>query len=126
MGTNYLEWDAGVSRLSEALTKDAGKLGLCFDLDAKFDTLTNGEQEKVDCHIFQDSLMFSVDVNLHHSKKAFLNLLKGFEDPEMFIQLWNLRPHDPHVYQPPIGKYINYCRLLQFKMQQYQLDGLLH
>ena len=105
MCTNYLEQCAGVGGLSETLTKYAGELGHCFDLDAKFDTLTEQEQENVGSHIFPDSLMLSVDVNLHQSKKAFLNLLRGLDHSGMFTQLWNLRPHDPHAYQPPIGKY---------------------
>lgn len=107
MCTNHLEQHtaSSVDGLSETLTKVAGKLGHCVDLDAKFDTVTEQEQEKIGNHVFQDSLMFSVDVNLHHSKKAFLNLLKGLDNSEMFSQLWNLCPHDPHAYQSPIGKY---------------------
>ena len=97
--------------LRETVSQQASKAGYAIKLDAEFDNVTESEQEKLGKCIFPESLLFTVEVNLNQSKKAFLNFIKGLDDPGVYDQLWNLRPHNPHTYQAPIGK-VAHSRLL--------------
>ena len=103
---NYREQYIGTGThvLRETLSQQASKAGYSIKLDAQFDDVTELEQEKLDKCDFPESLLFTVDVNLIQSKKAFLNFIKGLDDTAVYDQLWNLRPHNPHTYQAPIGK----------------------
>lgn len=109
---NYREQYIGTGThvLKETLSQQASKAGYSIKLDAEFDDVTELEQEKLDKCIFPESLLFTVAVNLNQSKKAFLNFINGLDDPAVYDQLWNLRPHNPHTYEAPIGKN---CRQLQ-------------
>ena len=103
---NYREQYIGMGThvLRETVSQQASKAGYSIKLDAEFDHVTEVEKEKLDKCIFPESLLFSVEVNLNQSKKAFLNFVKGLDDSAVYHQLWNLRPHNPHTYQAPIGK----------------------
>ena len=105
MTTNYrnLYIGAGTHVLSETVAEEADKIGESVKFDADFDSMTNSEKERLDKQVFPGDLMFTVDVDLVHSKKAFLNFMKGLDDSAVYDQLWNLRPHNPHTYEAPIG-----------------------
>ena len=104
---NYREQYIGTGThvLRETVSQQASKAGYSIKLDAEFDNVTESEQEKLEKFaVFPESLLFTVEVNLNQSKKAFLNFIKGLDDHAVYDQLWNLRPHNPHTYQAPIGK----------------------
>ena len=101
--TSVLEEKISSSTLRDTLTEEAVKVGHSFKMNADFDPVTEAEKQRLDKQVFPDSLMLSSDVNLSQSKKAFLNLTKNLDDSAKFDQLWNLQPHNPHTYQPPIG-----------------------
>ena len=94
---------AGIHVLSETVSEDAQKVNEVIKLDAEYDDLTSSEKEKLGKQVFPPDLMFTVDVDLIHSKKAFLNFMKGLNDGAVYDQLWNLRPHNPSAYEAPIG-----------------------
>lgn len=106
MSINYREKHIGLGThvLSETVTEQAAKVGHLVKLNADFEVVTDSEQEKLDAQVFPESLMFTVDVNLVQSKKAFLNFIKGLDDNAVYDQLWNLQPHNPHTYEAPIGE----------------------
>jgi hypothetical protein len=105
MTTNYREMyiGAGTHVLSETVSEEAQKVDEVFKLDAEYEDLTSSEKKKLEKQVFPQDLMFTVDVDLIHSKKAFLNFVKGLDDDAVYDQLWNLRPHNPITYEPPIG-----------------------
>lgn len=74
--------------LSEAVSEHASKVGYPIKLDAEFETVTESEREKLDKQVFPDNL-FTGDINLAHSKKAFLNIVKGLDDFSQCEQLWS-------------------------------------
>ena len=107
MTTSFLKQHIGDQTLSETVAEQASQVGHSFKPGAEFDALTESEQEKLNKQSFPDSLVFSVDVNLTDSKKAFLNFMKGFDDPSevLYEQLWKLQPHNPLTYDGPgIGR----------------------
>ena len=93
----------GTHILGDTVKVQASKLDHPVNLSANFETLTPKEQEKFDQQVFPKELMFHVDVDLVHSKKAWLNFVKGLDDTAVYDQLWDLRPHNPHTYEAPIG-----------------------
>ena len=93
----------GTHILREAVTEHASNLGHPVKLVADFDSPTQTEQEKLDKQVFPEDLLFTVDVDLGQSKKAFLNFIKGLDDSAVYDQLWDLQPHNPHTYEAPIG-----------------------
>lgn len=107
MSVNYREEYIGLGThvLRETVMEEADKVGHPVKINANFDVVTDTEQKKLDSQQFPESLMFSVDVNLAQSKKAFLNFVSGLDEDAVYDQLWNLRPHNPHTYEPPIGEW---------------------
>ena len=105
MTTNYrkLYIGTGTHVLSETVTEEAHKIGETVKLKAEFEDMTSSEKEKLEQQVFPHDLQFTVDVDLIHSKKAFLNFMDGLDDSAVYDQLWNLRPHDPRTYEAPIG-----------------------
>ena len=105
MTTNYRELyiGAGTHVLSETVSEEAQKIGQSVKLDAEYEAVTSSEKETLQQQVFPHDLMFTVDVDLVHSKKAFLNFIKGLDDDAVYDQLWNLRPHNPRTYEAPIG-----------------------
>lgn len=109
MASNYLEQRTGCDRptLSETVAEQASKVGNPFKPGhgAEFDTLTESERGKLDKQVFPGDL-FTEDVNLTHSKKAFLNIMKDSSET-VCEQLKNPQPHNPHTYQAPIGTHVH-------------------
>ena len=75
--------------LSEAVSDHASKVGFPIKLDAQFEAVTETEREKLDKQVFPDNL-FTSNVNLAHSKKAFLNIVRGLDDVSKIEQLWSM------------------------------------
>ena len=91
--------------LHDTVIKEAVRIGHSFKgpWKAQFDDITVQEREKIDKQVFPDNLMFSAAVNLEQSKKAFVNFLNGLDDSAEFGSWWDLPPHNPHRYRPPVG-----------------------
>ena len=82
--------------LGEAVSEHASKVGYPVKLVAEFETVTETEKEKLDKQVFPDNL-FTGNVNLAHSKKAFLNIVRGLEDISQCEQFWSM---DTPWFQP--------------------------
>ena len=108
MACNYDKQDIGQRAtcitLTETVAKQASKVGHPVKLDAEFETVTESEREKLDQQVFPDKL-FTSDVNLAHSKKAFLNFMKGFDDFSQCEKIWGQDP--PKFQQATTGMYVH-------------------
>lgn len=75
--------------LSEAVSEHASKVGYPIKLDAEFEAVTETEKEKLDKQVFPDNL-FTSNVNLARSKKAFLNIVRSLDDISQCEHLWSM------------------------------------
>ena len=89
---------------SDALASESNRRNFSYISEGANEKLNVVEERLVAKQSFGDDLKFTVDVNLSDSKKAFRALLRGLEKKEDFLELWNLRPHDPQNYPHPFGE----------------------
>lgn len=103
-GVNLLENLKAHYDLTEALASQSNRWNFSYVTEGANEKLNVVEERLVSKQSFGDDLKFTVDVNLSDSKKAFRALLRGLENEDDFLGLWNLRPHDPQNYPHPFGE----------------------
>ena len=68
-------------------------------------SVSDEEKALISKQVFGEELDFSVPVNLHDSKQAFLSVVSGLnEDITSFRDLWQeFKPHNPREDYNPMG-----------------------